>query len=247
MVLSCCWPAVVRRGSRSGARGVAVTRSISTSLSTRRPPDEPGANRAQAHGAASATFFPCIFEPALTPSTRPAEARHRSRIPGNCGSGLQSAAAWLLSGSAAGNLPHLQREAHLRLRVGNWQCQGTGQVTQMGGRMKFKIPCPRCNGTGKLENECVTCHGEGTISRTETVEVRIKPGTRDGQRIRLAGKGNAGINGGAAGDLYLIIKIDSHPVFNRAGDDIQIEVPVTVPAVALAPRLRCPLLMAAPS
>ena len=97
------------------------------------------------------------------------------------------------------------------------ECQGSGQVTQMGGRMKFKIACPRCEGTGKLESDCATCHGEGTVTRTETMEVRIKAGTRDGQRIRLAGKGNAGIHGGAAGDLYLIIKIDSHPVFTRAG------------------------------
>ena len=87
----------------------------------------------------------------------------------------------------------------------------------MGGRMKFKISCPRCGGTGKLENECASCEGEGTVTRTETVEVRIKAGTRDGQRIRLAGKGNAGTNGGASGDLYLIIKIGSHPVFTRAG------------------------------
>src|ERR1700678_2739156 len=120
------------------------------------------------------------------------------------------------------------------------ECQGTGQVTQMGGRMKFKIPCPRCNGTGKLENECATCHGEGTISRTETVEVRIKPGTRDGQRIRLAGKGNAGIHGGPAGDLYLIIKIDSHPVFTRSGDDIQVTIPVTVPEAALGAKVEVP-------
>jgi molecular chaperone DnaJ len=120
------------------------------------------------------------------------------------------------------------------------ECQGTGQVTQMGGRMKFKIQCPRCGGTGKLENECATCGGEGTVTRTETVEVRIKAGTRDGQRIRLAGKGNAGVNGGAAGDLYLIIKIDSHPVFTRAGDDIQIVIPVTVPEAALGAKIEVP-------
>jgi molecular chaperone DnaJ len=120
------------------------------------------------------------------------------------------------------------------------ECQGTGQVTQMGGRMKFKIQCPRCGGTGKLENECATCGGEGTVSRTETVEVRIKAGTRDGQRIRLAGKGNAGVNGGAAGDLYLIIKIDTHPVFTRAGDDIQIVIPVTVPEAALGAKIEVP-------
>jgi molecular chaperone DnaJ len=120
------------------------------------------------------------------------------------------------------------------------ECQGAGQVTQMGGRMKFKIACPRCGGTGRLEHECATCHGEGTVTRTETVEVRIKAGTRDGQRIRLAGKGNAGINGGAAGDLFLIIKIDSHPVFNRSGDDIQVVIPVTVPEAALGAKIEVP-------
>ncbi len=63
------------------------------------------------------------------------------------------------------------------------ECNGTGQVTQMGGRMKFNIPCPRCNGTGRISNDCPTCHGEGVVSRTETVDFRMKPGTRDGQRI----------------------------------------------------------------
>ena len=79
------------------------------------------------------------------------------------------------------------------------ECNGTGQVTQMGGRMKFNIQCPRCGGSGKVQNACPTCHGAGTVTRTEQIEFRIKPGTRDGQRIRLAGKGNAGINGGPAG------------------------------------------------
>jgi molecular chaperone DnaJ len=120
------------------------------------------------------------------------------------------------------------------------ECQGTGQVTQMGGRMKFKIECPQCGGTGKQTHDCATCGGEGTVSRTETVEVRIKPGTRDGQRIRLAGKGNAGINGGPAGDLYLTIKISSHPVFTRSGDDIQVQIPVTVPEAALGAKIEVP-------
>ena len=120
------------------------------------------------------------------------------------------------------------------------ECQGSGQVTQLGGRMKFNIACPRCGGSGKLDSECANCHGEGTVTRTEVVEVRIKAGTRDSQRIRLAGKGNAGINGGAAGDLYLIVKIDSHPVFTRAGDDIQVTIPVTVPEAALGAKIEVP-------
>lgn len=120
------------------------------------------------------------------------------------------------------------------------ECHGTGQVTQMGGRMKFNIQCPRCGGTGKVENVCSNCHGEGTLTRTEPVEVRIKPGTRDAQRIRLAGKGNAGINGGASGDLYLIVKVGSHPVFVRAGDDIHITVPVTITEAALGSKIEVP-------
>jgi molecular chaperone DnaJ len=120
------------------------------------------------------------------------------------------------------------------------ECYGSGQVTQMGGRMKFNIQCPRCGGSGKVQDSCQTCHGEGTVLRPETVEVRIKPGTRDGQRIRLAGKGNAGTGGGAAGDLYLIVKIGPHPVFTRVGDDIQMTVPVTVAEAALGAKIEVP-------
>ncbi len=120
------------------------------------------------------------------------------------------------------------------------ECNGTGQVTQMGGRMKFNITCPRCNGTGRTSNACATCHGEGTVPRAETVEFRIKPGTRDGQRIRLQGKGNAGLNGGAAGDLFLIVRTGTHPVFTRVGDDIQIKVPVTVTEASLGAKVDVP-------
>jgi molecular chaperone DnaJ len=110
----------------------------------------------------------------------------------------------------------------------------------MGGRMKFNIQCPRCGGSGKLEHACPTCHGEGAVARSEAIEFRIKPGTRDGQRIRLAAKGNAGQNGGPAGDLYLIIKAGQHPVFTRSGDDILVTIPVTVPEAALGAKIDVP-------
>ena len=120
------------------------------------------------------------------------------------------------------------------------ECNGTGQVTQMGGRMKFNIPCPRCNGTGHTSNVCATCQGEGTVTRSEAVEFRIKAGTRDGQRIRLQGKGNAGVNGGPAGDLFLIVRTGTHPVFTRVGDDIQLTVPVTVAEASLGAKVDVP-------
>jgi molecular chaperone DnaJ len=120
------------------------------------------------------------------------------------------------------------------------ECNGAGQVTQMGGRMKFNIPCPRCNGTGRTSNACPTCHGEGVVSRSEAVEFRIKAGTRDGQRIRLQGKGNAGLNGGATGDLFLIVRTGTHPVFTRVGDDSQLTVPVTIAEASLGAKVDVP-------
>src|SRR5580704_14598711 len=120
------------------------------------------------------------------------------------------------------------------------ECGGTGQITQTGGRMKFNVPCPRCHGTGKNISTCPVCHGEGTVERTEPLQVRIKAGTRDGQRIRLPGKGNAGVHGGPAGDLYVIIRAGEHPVFHREGDDIRITVPVTATEAALGSKIEVP-------
>jgi len=120
------------------------------------------------------------------------------------------------------------------------ECNGTGQITQTGGRMKFNVQCPRCHGTGKNLTTCPTCHGEGTVTHTEPLEVRIKPGTRDGQRIRVAGKGNAGAHGGAPGDLYAIIKAGDHPIFHRDGDDISLTVPVSVTEAASGAKIEVP-------
>ncbi len=120
------------------------------------------------------------------------------------------------------------------------ECGGKGQVTQTGGRMKFNVPCPRCHGTGKNISVCPECHGEGTVERTEPLEVRIKAGTRDGQRIRIAGKGNAGLRGGPTGDLYVIIRTADHPVFQREGDDIRITVPVSATEAALGAKIEVP-------
>src|SRR5215831_9807718 len=120
------------------------------------------------------------------------------------------------------------------------QCHGKGTIEQTGGRMKFNVQCPRCHGTGKNISTCSTCHGEGSVERTEPLEVRIKPGTRDGQRIRIAGKGNAGLQGGPSGDLYVIIRTGSHPVFHREGDDIHLTVPVSATEAALGAKIEVP-------
>jgi molecular chaperone DnaJ len=119
-------------------------------------------------------------------------------------------------------------------------CKGTGQVTQTSGRMKFNMACPRCHGTGQIMNECPNCHGQGLISVTEPLEVRIKAGTRDGQRIRIGAKGNAGRGGGPPGDLFIIIRIEQHPVFHRDGDDIHVTVPISMSEAALGAKIEVP-------
>ena len=120
------------------------------------------------------------------------------------------------------------------------QCKGKGTIEQTGGRMRFNTTCPRCRGTGKNISTCPVCHGDGVVSRTEPLEVRIKPGTRDGQRIRIATKGNAGLRGGPPGDLYVVIRAGDHPVFRRDGDDIYITVPVTATEAALGAKIEVP-------
>lgn len=120
------------------------------------------------------------------------------------------------------------------------RCGGSGHISQTSGRMKFNVPCPDCGGTGKSQEHCPACMGTGVVARTEPLEIRIKAGTRDGQRIRLAGKGNAGSNGGPPGDLYIIIRAGQNPVFRRDGDDIYVTVPITAMEAALGAKIEVP-------
>ena len=120
------------------------------------------------------------------------------------------------------------------------ECDGTGNVTQMAGAMKFSLTCPRCDGKGRLRNVCPTCHGDGRLSKPDTVEVRIPAGAQSGSRLRVAGKGNAGANGGAPGDLYITVRVTPHPFFGRDGDDIHIQVPVTVSEAGLGAKIEVP-------
>jgi len=118
-------------------------------------------------------------------------------------------------------------------------CHGKGKI-ETGRPMKFNVTCPTCHGTGKINTPCPVCHGDGVITRTEPLEFKIKPGTRDGQRIRLAGKGNAGVMGGPPGDLYIIVKAGTHPVFRRESDDIYVTVPVSAMEAALGAKIEVP-------
>jgi molecular chaperone DnaJ len=110
------------------------------------------------------------------------------------------------------------------------RCQGRGVVSEGGGNL-FSIsqPCPQCHGTGTLiEHPCHTCHGSGQIRETKRYRVNIPAGVRDGSRVRLAGKGEAGLRGGPPGDLYVITRVQESPVFKRKGDNLEVDVPVTI-------------------
>ncbi len=107
-------------------------------------------------------------------------------------------------------------------------CKGTGQTGVSQGPISFNRTCPDCGGSGRAGDVCPECHGSGAIPTTETIDVVIPAGVKDGSRIRLAGKGEPGRNGGAPGDLYIVTHVANHPVFKRDGDSLKVDVPVTV-------------------
>jgi molecular chaperone DnaJ len=120
------------------------------------------------------------------------------------------------------------------------ECNGSGNVTQMAGAMRFSLTCPKCEGTGRLRNACPNCHGDGRVSTPETVEVRIPAGAQQGSRLRVQGKGNAGTHGAPLGDLYITVRVDDHPFFRRDGDDIEITVPVRIDEAGLGAKIEVP-------
>lgn len=120
-------------------------------------------------------------------------------------------------------------------------CRGSGLTTRNQGSFAFSEPCQHCRGTGTVvETPCPTCHGERTVDRPRTVTARIPAGVADGQRIRLAGKGESGLAGGEPGDLYVVIRVTPHPLFGRSGDNLTLKVPVTFPELVRGTTLTVP-------
>src|SRR5215204_4522010 len=108
-------------------------------------------------------------------------------------------------------------------------CHGRGVESQGQGLFSITRPCERCGGSGTvIERPCHTCQGQGRMRELKKYRVNIPAGVKDGSRIRLAGKGEAGLRGGPAGDLYVITKVSESPVFRRKGDNFEVEVPITV-------------------
>ncbi|MDI3407855.1 molecular chaperone DnaJ [Streptomyces cavernicola] len=123
-------------------------------------------------------------------------------------------------------------------------CVGTGQVSRGGGGgFSLTDPCVDCKGRGLIaETPCEVCKGSGRAKSSRTMQVRIPAGVSDGQRIRLRGKGAPGERGGPAGDLYVVVHVDAHPVFGRKGDNLTVTVPVSFVEAALGGEVKVPTL-----
>ncbi|AEW95675.1 MULTISPECIES: molecular chaperone DnaJ [Streptomycetaceae] len=123
-------------------------------------------------------------------------------------------------------------------------CVGTGQVSRGGGGgFSLTDPCVDCKGRGLIaQDPCEVCKGSGRARSSRTMQARIPAGVTDGQRVRLRGKGAPGERGGPAGDLYVVVHVQPHPVFGRRGDNLTVTVPVTFPEAALGGEIKVPTL-----
>jgi molecular chaperone DnaJ len=123
------------------------------------------------------------------------------------------------------------------------QCQGRGVESQGQGLFSISHPCSRCQGSGVVvEDPCPTCAGSGATRTTKRYRVRIPAGVREGSRIRLAGKGEASLRGGEPGDLYVVTHVTDSPIFKRKGDDVEVEIPLTIPEAIRGATIEVPTL-----
>jgi molecular chaperone DnaJ len=121
------------------------------------------------------------------------------------------------------------------------QCNGSGVVATSQGLFALQQPCPLCHGRGSIvEDPCPTCHGSGRERRTKRYTVKIPAGVKDGTRIKLKGKGEAGFGGAAAGDLYVVTRVEPSKIYERRGDDLVVTVPVPYSTAALGAKVEVP-------
>ncbi|MFE8070718.1 molecular chaperone DnaJ [Marinobacteraceae bacterium S3BR75-40.1] len=122
-------------------------------------------------------------------------------------------------------------------------CRGVGQVRMQQGFFSVQQTCPHCRGSGTvIKNPCKTCHGSGQVEETKTLSVKVPPGVDTGDRIRLSGEGEAGIQGGPSGDLYVQVAVKEHPIFVRDGRNLYCEVPISIADATLGGELEVPTL-----
>lgn len=122
-------------------------------------------------------------------------------------------------------------------------CGGRGQMSYQQGFFSITRTCPACQGTGQTVREaCEKCRGQGRLQRERTLEVGVPAGVDSGTRLRMAGQGEPGTNGGPAGDLYIFLEVKEHPIFERRGADLYCTVPISFPQAALGAKIKIPTL-----
>ena len=122
-------------------------------------------------------------------------------------------------------------------------CDGHGQVRMRQGYFSIQQTCPKCHGSGKVvQSPCPSCHGAGRMKQHKTLSVKIPAGVDEGDRIRLSGEGEAGVNGGPPGDLYVVIHLKQHAVFQRDHNDLHCEMPISFTTAALGGEIEIPTL-----
>lgn len=122
-------------------------------------------------------------------------------------------------------------------------CGGMGQVRMQQGFFSVQQTCPTCKGTGKeIRKPCTSCHGEGRVHKDKKLKVKIPAGVDTGDRVRLSGEGEAGLHGGPAGDLYVQMRVKKHSIFEREGDDLHCQVPISFATATLGGELEAPTL-----
>ncbi|MGC1878312.1 MAG: molecular chaperone DnaJ [Rhabdochlamydiaceae bacterium] len=121
------------------------------------------------------------------------------------------------------------------------RCKGSGQIHQSRGFFSMTSVCPQCYGKGKtITDPCSECHGDGRVKKKQHVKIKVPPGVDTGMRLRMSGYGDAGEAGGLAGDLYVFISVEPHSVFQREGDDIFVELPLSFSEAALGCKKELP-------
>jgi molecular chaperone DnaJ len=185
----------------------------------------PGGGRSRGNGVYRGADLRYNLELSLEEAARGTEAK--IRVPA-----LEQCAACHGSGAKPGTQPRTCPT-----------CHGQGQVRVSQGFFSIQQTCPHCHGTGKIIAEaCPTCDGAGRIKRHKTLSVKIPAGVDQDDRIRLSGEGEAGLNGGPPGDLYVVVSLKPHPVFQRENNDLHCEMPISFATAALGGEIEIPTL-----
>ena len=204
-----------------GSEGVADLGDLFSIFTGRGGARAGGTTARQSRGADLETEVRISFEDAMKGTTVPVKIRGPAACPTCGGSGAEP-------GTAPVTCP---------------ECGGTGQSVVNQGFFSMAQTCRRCGGSGRtVEHPCSNCRGSGVVHRTREFSVRIPPGVKDGARIRVQGRGEAGRAGSVAGDLYVVVRVAQHPVFGRRNSDLTVELPVSYTEAALGANVPVPTL-----